>query len=83
MLFVVAVVVDAQARFALLSSAATFFASSLRSTTPAKPPPPSPPTSIWRVGQGRRLGGMASRNPMRRARSRERCERGSNRLPRW
>jgi hypothetical protein len=73
MLFVAAAaaVVDAGARFAL-SSAAFLAPSSLRSTTPAKPPP----TSIWRAGQGRLLGGMApSRNSMRgesRSRGRER-----------
>ena len=74
MLFVVAV--DAKARFAPLSF---IVASSLRSATPAKPPPPTSPTSIWRAGQGRRLGGMASPQSMRERRSlegeRERQER--------
>ena len=49
-------VVDAEARL-LSPASATCLASSLRSATPAKPPPS--PTSIWRAGQGRRLGGMA------------------------
>ena len=73
-------VVDAEARL-LSPASATCLASSLRSATPAKPPPS--PTSIWRAGQGRRLGGIAGENALSlspgRGRESEKRERGRNR----